>query len=106
MAIVKFPKGKMTERLSAARYNSVDIPELIGLCRGVLADGTINLVEATFILQWLTERPAVLDTWPANELHNLLCLTLEDGLLEKNEAEELSALLEEVIGDPVTLLIY
>lgn len=106
MAVIRFPGSKMTERLSAARYDSIDIPELIGLCRGVLADGTINLAEARFILQWLNERPGVLETWPADELHNLLGRTLEDDLITPAEEEELSQLLEEIIGDPVSLCIY
>lgn len=57
----------MTERLSKARFNSINIPELIGLCRGVLADGTINTAD--------------------------------------EETLELGELLEEVIEDPVSVLI-
>jgi len=96
----------MTERLSSARFDSIDIPELIGLCRGVLADGTINLAEAEFILQWLNERTSVLETWPADELHRLLCTVLADGKLSDDEETELSELLEEIIGDPVSVLFY
>jgi hypothetical protein len=104
--VIKLPGNKMTERLSNARFDSIDIPELIGLCRGVLADGTINLAEAEFILQWLNERSNVLQTWPADELHRLLCTVLADGTLSEDEETELSELLEEVIGDPVSVLIY
>jgi hypothetical protein len=104
--VIKLPGNKMTERLSNARFDSIDIPELIGLCRGVLADGTINLAEAEFILQWLNERSNVLQTWPADELHRLLCTVLADGTLCEDEETELSGLLEEVIGDPVSVLIY
>lgn len=106
MTVIKLPGNKMTERLSNARFDSIDIPELIGLCRGVLADGTINLAEAEFILQWLNERSNVLQTWPADELHRLLCTVLADGTLCEDEETELSGLLEEVIGDPVSVLIY
>lgn len=106
MTVIKLPGNKMTERLSKARFNSIDIPELIGLCRGVLADGTINLAEAKFILQWLNDRSNVLETWPADELHKLLCSALADGALSEEEEIELSELLEEVIGDPVAVLIY
>ena len=106
MTVIKLPGNKMTERLSKARFNSIDIPELIGLCRGVLADGTINLAEATFILQWLNDRSNVLETWPADELHKRLCAALADGALSEEEETELSELLEEVIGDPVAVLIY
>ena len=106
MTLIKLPGNKMTERLSSARYDSIDIPELIGLCRGVLADGTINLAEAKFILKWLNERSSVLETWPADELHKLLCTVLADEALSEDEEAELSELLEEIIGDPVSVLFY
>ena len=106
MAIIKFPGNKMSERLSAARYESIDIPELIGLCRGVLADGTINLAEAEFIHHWLVERPEAMSTWPGDELHQLLGLILDDGKISPEEEEELGDLLEEIIGDPISILIY
>ena len=106
MTVIKLPGNKMTERLSNARFDSIDIPELIGLCRGVLADGTINFAEAEFILQWLNERSSVLETWPADELHKLLCTVLADGTLCEDEEAELKELLEEIIGDPVSVLFY
>lgn len=96
----------MTERLSAARFNSIDIPELIGLCKGVLADGTIDLAEAEFILHWLKDRSDVLATWPADELHTLLCRVLEDGRLSGEEIVELTDLLTEIAGEPVSVSFY
>jgi hypothetical protein len=106
MAIIKFPGSKMSERLAAARFESIDIPELIGLCRGVLADGTINLAEAEFIRQWLLERPEAMENWPGDELHQLLGSILDDGVISSEEEEELADLLEEIIGDPVSIMIY
>lgn len=106
MTVTELPGYKMTQRLSDARFNSIDIPELIGLCRGVMADGTINLKEAEFILRWLKERRGVLETWPADELYALLCKVLEDNALSKEEEAALGELLEEVIGDPVSLMLY
>lgn len=106
MTVIKLPRNKMTERLSMARSNSIDISELIGLCRGVLADGTINFAEAEFILQWFNERSRVLEAWPADELHKLLCTVVENGTLSEDEETELSELLEEMIGDPVAILIF
>ncbi len=95
-----------TERLSQARFNSIDIPELIGLCKGVLADGTVNLTEADFILQWLKERQSVLDSWPADELYAVLVKVLHDGVLADDEKNELTELLVEITGEPVSVLFY
>ena len=106
MTLFRLPSKDMTERLSEARFNSIDVPELIGLCKGVLADGTINLAEAQFILHWLNDRSDVLETWPADELHKLLCRVLEDDVLTEEEKEELIDLLSEISGEPVSVLFY
>ena len=106
MKLIKLPGNNTGERAPDARFDSIDIPELVGLCRGVLADGTINLAEAEFILRWLNERSDLLETWPADELHRRLCSALADGALSEDEKVELSALLEEIIGDPVSVLFY
>ncbi len=106
MAIVKLPSSDGQRKSADDRFNIVDNPELIGLCRGVIADGTINLAEARYIQQWLAERPNLLETWPASDLHRLLGKVLEDGVLSDQEQKALSEMLEEVIGDPSFLHMY
>ena len=106
MTVVDLHGKKVTQRLSEARFNSIDIPELIGLCKGVLADGTINLAEAEFIQGWLNDRSDVLCTWPADELHGQLAVVLEDGNLTAEEEGELIDLLEEITGEPVSVVCY
>jgi len=106
MKLIKLSGNNTSERAPVARFDSIDIPELVGLCRGVLADGTINLAEAKFILRWLNERSDLLENWPADELHRRLCTALADGALSEDEKVELSALLEEIIGDPVAVIFY
>ncbi|MBK6511234.1 MAG: hypothetical protein IPG64_24365 [Haliea sp.] len=97
---------KVSERLSEARFNSIDIHELVGLCKGVLADGTINLKEAEFIRNWLLERGDVLQLWPADELHALLARVLQDGVLTEAEGDALTDLLEEITGEPIAVVFY
>jgi hypothetical protein len=106
VTIIKFPSNEMSQRLSEARFNSIDIPELIGLCKGVLADGTINLAEAEFIQSWLIKHVDVLALWPADELHTLLTTVLEDGKLSVAEEAELVELLEDITGVPASVLFY
>jgi hypothetical protein len=106
MAVVDLHGKKVSQRLSEARFNSIDIPELIGLCKGVLADGTINLAEAEFIQDWLKDRSDVLETWPADELHGMLAAVLQDGVISETEEDELMDLLEEITGEPVSVLFY
>lgn len=87
-------------------FNFMDIPELIGLCRGVLADGKISVTEAAYILDWMNERPDLQENWLASDLYKLLVKVLGDGQLSEAEQVELTGLLEKVIGDPVTLVLH
>ncbi len=106
MKVTKLPLSRGKQRKPESPFNVIDHPELIGLCRGVIADGKINLAEAEYIQRWLGERPNLLETWPASELHDLLGKVLKDGALSEQEQQELSDMLEEVVGDPVSLSIY
>jgi hypothetical protein len=101
---LNIPKEK--QKKAESPFNVIDHPELIGLCRGVIADGNINLTEAKYIHKWLEERSNLLDTWPASELYNLLSKVLQDGVLSTQEEQELGEMLEEVVGDPVSLNLY
>ena len=91
----------LTERLSRARLESRDISELIGLCKGVLADGVVSYQEAFCILQWLEEHPIVVDAWPASVLYQSLDNMLEDGSLDSDEEKALLDLLVGITGVPV-----
>lgn len=106
MKIIEFPDKKRSPRLTKARFDSVDIPELIGLCKGVMADGTINLAEAQYIQDWLEEHPEVLPLWPGNDLSTLLNAALEDGALSEAEITDLTELLEEITGEPASVLFF
>ena len=104
--VTKLPLSKEKQKKTESPFNLVDHPELIGLCRGVMADGTINLAEAEYIQQWLGERSNLIDSWPASELYSLLTKVLKDGELSETEEQELRDMLEEVVGDPVSLIFW
>ncbi len=106
MKVTRLNIPRHSQQKGGSPFNIVDHPELIGLCRGVIADGAINLAEAKYIHKWLQERSNLLDTWPASELFNLLSKVLQDGMLSEQEERELSEMLEEVVGDPVSLNLY
>jgi len=98
--------GTLTERLIQARLNSIDISELMGVCKGVLADGKVNVKEATFIVHWLEDYSDVLELWPADILHRTLGKLLEDGALSAAEECELIDLLTEITGMPISVSFY
>ena len=82
--------------------NSIDdrqIDTLIGLSKGLLADGKVDQAEAEFLHTWLiqsrqaTENPVI---------HNLLTrvdVMLEDGVLDPEESKELMELLHKITDE-------
>lgn len=90
------------------RFNrkSIDdrqIDTLIGLGKGLVADGHVKQEEAEFLLGWLiqsrqaTENPIIIN------LYNKVDSFLSDGVLDESEAEELLALLHQISGAPTVV---
>ena len=80
------------QRLGKARLSTRDMDELIGVCRGILADGVVNLQEAFFILQWLEDHQEIVTVWPAD-------------ILYETEENELLGILLEITGVPIKVRI-
>ena len=74
------------------------IDELIGLVKGVLADGTICQQEVEFLLRWLESNRSVIDVWPANVLYRRIDSALADGHMDADEEAEIMALLLDAVG--------
>ena len=86
------------------RFNrkSVDdrqIDTLIGISKGLLADGKVDQSEAEFLLSWLvqsrqaTENPIIIN------LLDRVGSMLEDGVLDPEESSELMTLLRRISGN-------
>lgn len=93
----------ISARINAGMRQSRDINELIGLCKGVLADGVVNFAEAVFMLEWLEAHTDCLNIWPASELYATLDSFLEDGVLDSSEESQLLGTLVGITGVPVRL---
>lgn len=88
--------------LRAAAVNARHIDEMIGLCRGLLADGVLVEEEARFLLDWLRRHREVADHWPANVLYSRVERALGDGKWDADEERELIETLMQIIGEPTT----
>lgn len=86
------------------RRTGREVDELLGLCKGLVADGVVNDAEARFLAQWLTLNRESTDSWPANILFERLRSMLADGHLDKAEEVELLALLMDVTGGDASRL--
>lgn len=75
-----------------------DIDELIGIIKGILADGQIVADEARFLLSWIQTHVVAGRAWPARVLYPRLCAALEDEDLDADEERELLGLLMSAVG--------
>ena len=72
--------------------------ELIGLCKGMIADKVVNQAEADVLLNWLNGNRAVADQWPAKIIYARVYEFLRDGVLDGAELAELYELLQSMVG--------
>ncbi|WP_285333805.1 hypothetical protein [Vibrio parahaemolyticus] len=85
------------------KYNQRDIQDrqidtLIGLSKGLIADGKVVQAEVEFLLSWLvqnqhSEHPIIIN------LLNRVTEVLEDGVVDPDEAQELLCLLKSLSGE-------
>ncbi|MBY6032167.1 NAD-dependent DNA ligase [Marinobacter daepoensis] len=88
----------LNKRFSSERLTDRKVDQLIGLCEGVLADGSVVQQEAEFLRNWVAKNPELITQWPANVLFARLEEYLEDGVLDSDEEQELLGLLMDITG--------
>ena len=77
-----------------------NIDELIGISRGLLADGKINESEAVFLLNWIESsfNESDFNEYPLNIIYDRLKIVLADNILDEDESKEIKELLENFTG--------
>ena len=91
------PKRKPVPKSNMSKTNV----ELVGLCKGLIADDKITTPEVRFLNSWL-EDAGCINEWPASEIAQLLERILEDGKVTKEEKGDLKSLLEAVTSHEAT----
>lgn len=92
-------KEKICTRFRTGAVKGRSLDELIGLCKGVIADGSVCQSEAQFLLNWLENNSNIADTFPANVIYPRLVAMLADGTLDDEEAQELLDFLKSCTGE-------
>jgi hypothetical protein len=72
--------------------------ELLGLVKGILADGVVELKEADFLRGWLHANMDVTKSFPGREVFRRVERTFADGVVTDEEREDLKLLLESITG--------
>lgn len=83
-------------RIGGDRIESRQIDELIGLCRGMAADGAINLLEAEFLQKWLAANASISGHPVMQMLYQRVSEVLADGRLGDDEAIDLLSTLDQL----------
>lgn len=92
----------MSKRARTSTANRIQdrlIDELIGVCRGVIADDKVDEKEAIFLGQWIENHREIADRWPVNVLYTRIVEMLKDGILSGDEQTELLATLRDLTGE-------
>lgn len=88
------PHAEMTRSWRMDRSTN----ELVGICRGILADGEVNVSEATFLLDWLDRHSEFSSQFPYNVLYPRIAEALQDGVLDLDEERDLLEALTATVG--------
>lgn len=76
------------------------IDTLIGLSKGIAADGQVNDAEARALLAWLVQSREATDNPVVVNLLDRIGTMLQDNALQPDEAAELLSLLQKIAGEP------
>jgi NAD-dependent DNA ligase len=80
---------RLYNRVGGERISSRQIDELIGLARGIAADGTLNQAEAEFLQKWLAVNADVSGHPIVRTLYDRVNEALRDGVLDDDESADL-----------------
>lgn len=83
---------------SAPRIADRAIDELIGICKGLIADQRLNDEEILFLTSWLQANRQAAEVWPANAIISRIHQILDDKIIMVEEQEDLLMLLKEIVG--------
>jgi len=94
-----------------ARYRSAElfdrhVDELIGICRGISADGAINQNEAEYLIKWLEQNKEYVGAYPFNILYGRISDMLKDGMLDDDESKELLDIVKRLTGENKEEIVY
>lgn len=84
-----FRIGAPSSRITYQRRLSRTVDELVGLCRGIIADGEVNQSEVQFLQQWLHANREFVNEYPFRDMYALVESALVDGVLDADEERDI-----------------
>lgn len=96
-----FSIGAPVAAMTHKRRRDRTIDELIGLCRGLIADGDVNQAEVRFLERWLIANQEFRSNYPISTLYERVMGALEDGVLDEDEEHDILAMVHDLAGGEV-----
>jgi DNA polymerase III epsilon subunit-like protein len=90
--------GQPPATFTAALRSDRSTSELIGLAKGVIADGVVTEPEFGLLVSWLEANPEAAACYPGNVLSRRIERILADGRVDPDELEDIAAVLRELTG--------
>ena len=90
------PAAGRARALHARRRIEQGLAEMVGLVRGVVADGVVSSDEAERLSEWTRANPEIATRWPANMLSRRLERIFMDGRVDSRERKRLAAMLSQL----------
>ena len=84
------------QRIHQQRRVEQGVAEMLGLIRGVIADGLVSQDEAQRLSEWARQNPETATRYPANLLSRRLERIFSDGRLDTRERTRLAAMLTQL----------
>lgn len=91
--------GQPPRRYFAERVADRLVTELLGLCKGMVADGIVTEGEAMGLKRWLQGHPDATMGYPGNVLVDRIHRIFADGFVSEEERGELVELLRDLTGE-------
>lgn len=91
--------GQMRHRqFNAERLAKRSMDELLGICKGLVADHVVNDEETAYLIGWTNTHRPLMSQWPGTVLGARIEKILADRIVTPEEREDLFVLLKEVVG--------
>ena len=88
------------QRFNRKSIDDRQIDTLLGLSKGLLADGKVDQSEAEFLQSWLVQSRQTTDNPVIINLLSRVDEMMEDGVLDQEESAELLSILQKITGEP------
>lgn len=91
--------GAPRSRASGKRSDDRMVSELLGVCKGLIADGVVNDAEVIALSTWLNTHRTIATEFPARQLIERLMPMTKDGIIEDDEREAFAQMLADLVGE-------